>query len=106
MISRRVTRSVRRFAGGLVVLAFLAAVGAPAQADPRASSTPAAPQLQVFDWIQDLLARLGFVVPEPAPEEPRVITGKDGGCLDPNGAPCADNEVLSSPPSSDFGDDA
>jgi len=102
MVSRRVSRSVRRLAGGLVVLAFLAAVAAPAQAAPRGSATPVALEIQVLDWIQDVLARLGFFTPQPPPaaprdEGPRSMFAPDETVCDPNGSPCPEDTSISLP---------
>lgn len=98
MVSRRVSRSVRRFAGGLVVLAFLAAVAAPAQAAPRGSATPAEVEYRLLEWVQDVLARLGFVIPKPAPApeedgEPKDLFGKEGCGGDPLGNPCPEDDL-------------
>lgn len=107
MVSRRVSRSVRRFAGGLVVLAFLAAVAAPAQAAPRGSATPAEVEYRLLEWVQDVLARLGFVIPKPAPapeEEDglRAVYGRDGCYVDPGGTPCSEDESTVAPPDTGF----
>lgn len=105
MVSHRLSRSVCRLAGGLVVLAFLAAVAVPAQAAPRNEATPTA--LAFIDWIHDILAYLDFApAPEAAPKEPegpRAILGKEGQCVDPNGVPiaCPDSTTLEAPTFSD-----
>lgn len=102
MVSRRVSRSVRRLVGGLIVLAFLAAVAAPAQAAPDAWSAPTLTKGMVLEWIQDVLAELGLFAAEPEeaprePGEPGVVFGKAGCEIDPSGAPCPESDIATQP---------
>lgn len=102
MVFHPVSRSVRRLAGWLVLLAFFAAVTAPAQAAPRDASPNHAPTFQLVDWLHGLWSWLGFgTEPEAAPEEPdgpRAIFGKDDCAADPNGATCPESQSSVSVP--------
>jgi len=101
MVFHPVSRSVRRLAGGLVLLAFFAAVTAPAQAAPRDASPVNAPTFQLIDWIHGLWTWLGLgTEPEaaPAPEDPdgtTAIFAKEGCGSDPYGSSCSDSEDIS-----------
>lgn len=95
MVFRPVSRSVRRAAGGLVVLAFVAAVAVPVQAAPREATPLTAPGLRILDWVHDALAWLGIDTTEPAatrPEGPQSIFGKASCAEDPNGTTCPESD--------------
>jgi hypothetical protein len=102
MVFRPVSRSVRRAAGGLVVLAFLVALAVPAQAAPRDASPTTTPTFALIDWVHGVWAWLGFgPAPEAAPQEPdglETIWGKEGCDLDPQGSTCPESGGTAVPP--------
>lgn len=91
MTHRRSSRSGRRLAVALVLVAALAVAVAPAHAGPTHDAAPVGPVSVLFDWFHGLLARLGLgpAMGGEAPAEPGALALPTGHCMDPNGVPIA-----------------
>lgn len=103
MSSRFSSGGLRRTAIALALVGALAALGAPAVAQPATDAAPVGPLAGLFDWLHDLLRDLGWE-PGPAegpgdPEGPRPTFLPEGCGIDPNGnpVPCPESELVSPP---------
>lgn len=91
MPSPHASAGPRRLALVLVLALLAGLAAAPVQAAPPPGSLAVDPLAHVIDWIQDLLADLGWPPADRAeePEAPKPTYLPEGSCVDPNGNPVA-----------------